>query len=63
MWQLISRSKNEEKEELYRSYMNRKSRHEKIIERDLQRTFPNNEFFKDPEGPGQKSLFNILKGI
>jgi hypothetical protein len=61
MWQLMSGSKNEELEELYGALLLRKSRHEKIISRDLARTFPNHEKFQDDQGPGQQSLFNILK--
>jgi hypothetical protein len=63
MWQLMSDSKSESLEEEYLALLTRNSRHEKIIQRDLARTFPGHEYFKDPEGPGQTSLFNILKGI
>jgi hypothetical protein len=61
MWQLMSNSKSEALEEEYLKLLTRSSRHEKIIQRDLSRTFPSHELFKDPQGPGQASLFNILK--
>lgn len=37
------------------------SPHEKMIIRDLSRTFPKHEFFKNAEGAGQESLFNVMK--
>lgn len=63
MWQLMANSKSESLEEEYLALLLRSSRHEKLIQRDLARTFPGHEFFKDPQGPGQTSLFNILKGF
>ena len=33
----------------------------RIISRDLPRTFPDHDMFKDPDGAGQESLLNILK--
>ncbi|KAJ3082736.1 GTPase-activating protein [Rhizoclosmatium hyalinum] len=39
----------------------RTSTHEKVIQRDLARTFPNHDHFRDANGPGQESLFNVLK--
>ena len=54
---------------LTRSYQTRykellevsKSKFEKEIRKDIRRTFPTNSFFQDPEGPGQASLFNVMK--
>ena len=31
------------------------------IVRDLSRTYPSHVFFQDHRGPGQRSLFNVLK--
>ncbi|KAJ3301222.1 GTPase-activating protein [Kappamyces sp. JEL0829] len=61
MWQLMCNSKNEALEAEYLELLTRNSRNEKIIIRDLARTFPNHAFFKDPQGQGQTSLFNVLK--
>jgi hypothetical protein len=63
MWQLMSNSKSEALEEEYLKLLTRNSRHEKIIQRDLARTFPGHEYFREADGPGQTSLFNILKGF
>lgn len=46
---------------LYPGLVNEESSFERIIKRDLPRTFPKVEMFKDPEGKGQKMLFNLLK--
>jgi hypothetical protein len=62
MWQLMCNSKSEALEEEYIDLLTRSSQNEKIIIRDLARTFPGHEFFKDPQGQGQTSLFNVLKG-
>eukprot|EP00842_Homolaphlyctis_polyrhiza_P000110 jgi/Hompol1/109/HPOL_005225-RA len=61
MWQLMANSKSESLEEEYIQLLARNTRHEKIIQRDLARTFPTHEHFKDATGPGQTSLFNVLK--
>ena len=61
VWQLMANSKSETLEAEYIQLLTRNSRHEKIIQRDLSRTFPHHDHFKDPEGPGQLALFNILK--
>ena len=60
VWQLISKSKDPELEATFRSLLRRSSPFEKIIQRDLSRTFPSHEYFQ-PDGPGQKSLFHVLK--
>ena len=41
--------------------MTRSSKDEKLILRDLPRTYPTHPHFREPNGPGQQSLFNILK--
>ncbi|KAJ1343042.1 hypothetical protein BSLG_002068 [Batrachochytrium salamandrivorans] len=61
MWQLMSNSKSEALEEEYLQLLTRNTRHEKVIQRDLARTFPTHPYFKQVNGPGQTSLFNILK--
>ncbi|KAI8908056.1 rab-GTPase-TBC domain-containing protein [Gorgonomyces haynaldii] len=61
MWQLMATSKSEVLESEYLELLQRTTRHDKMITRDLARTFPGHPFFKDPEGPGQTSLYNILK--
>jgi len=34
---------------------------EKVIQRDITRTYPEHEFFKEKHGLGQESLFNVIK--
>lgn len=34
---------------------------EKIIRRDIARTYPDHDFFKEKDGLGQESLFNVMK--
>lgn len=57
----MSNSKSEDLELEYLNLLTRSSKHEKIIERDLARTFPTIEYFKDPKGSGQLALLNVLK--
>lgn len=61
VWQLLSKSKNLEMENVYSTLMKRTSVHEKVIQRDLARTFPNHDHFMEANGAGQESLFNIIK--
>jgi len=34
-----------------------------MIKRDIARTFPDHSFFKDKDGVGQGTLFNVIKVI
>ncbi len=34
---------------------------EKVIRRDITRTYPEHELFKEKNGLGQESLFNVIK--
>lgn len=61
MWQLMSSSKDEEMEIIYAYYLKQTSSHEKSIRRDLSRTFPEQDYFKDGKGVGQENLFNVIK--
>lgn len=61
MWQLLSSSKDEELEALYAKYLSMPSPHDRAIERDLDRTFPGQDYFKEARGIGQESLFNVVK--
>jgi len=45
----------------YSSYLKKTSAFEKTISRDITRTFPSHELFKDKDGVGQESLFNVMK--
>ncbi|XP_013179511.1 PREDICTED: ecotropic viral integration site 5 ortholog isoform X2 [Papilio xuthus] len=59
VWQLLAGAKASDK--LYSSYIKEKSACEKMIRRDIARTYPEHEFFKKKDGLGQESLFNVMK--
>lgn len=61
MWQLMSSSKDEEMEIIYAYYLKQNSPHEKMIRKDLSRTFPEQGYFQDGKGIGQENLFNVVK--
>ncbi|GJJ06083.1 hypothetical protein Clacol_000272 [Clathrus columnatus] len=61
LWQLMSASKDPDLETEYARYLKESSVHEKAIARDLGRTFPHHDFFRDGKGIGQENLFNVLK--
>ncbi|KAI9312513.1 rab-GTPase-TBC domain-containing protein, partial [Dichotomocladium elegans] len=63
MWQILSRSRsqNVDLESEYKELLKRISPHEKAIRRDLARTFPSHEFFRERDGKGQEALFNVVK--
>jgi hypothetical protein len=42
-------------------YLKSSSPCEKIIRRDIARTFPEIEYFRDEKGAGQAGLFNVMK--
>lgn len=60
IWQLLSGAQPNQIHELYAEYLRQPSPYEKSIARDIPRTFPELEFFKDG-GRGQQSLFNVIK--
>lgn len=42
-------------------YLQSNSACERMIKRDIARTFPDHSFFKDKDGIGQGTLFNVIK--
>ncbi|ORZ27147.1 rab-GTPase-TBC domain-domain-containing protein [Lobosporangium transversale] len=60
IWQILAQSKNPQLEADYAELLKATSLHEKQINRDMSRTFPNHEYFQ-AEGLGQESLFNVVK--
>ncbi|KAF9127800.1 GTPase-activating protein [Mortierella sp. 14UC] len=60
IWQLVAQSKDAQLEATYAELLKETSSHEKQIQRDMSRTFPNHEYFQ-AEGLGQESLFNVVK--
>lgn len=49
--------------DMYVDYLKQKSPSERMIRRDIARTFPEHDFFKEKNGVGQESLFNVMKVI
>ncbi|PWA02017.1 hypothetical protein BB558_001846 [Smittium angustum] len=62
VWQLLSGSRRDPSLlDKYRNLLGKESPHDKQIIRDLDRTFPTHKYFKDENGPGQESLFSVLR--
>ncbi|KAJ9118572.1 hypothetical protein QFC22_003792 [Naganishia vaughanmartiniae] len=61
IWQLMSASKSITLEATYSALLKLPSPHEKAIQKDLSRTFPNHAYFKKGNGVGQENLFNVVK--
>ncbi|KAJ3213876.1 GTPase-activating protein, partial [Clydaea vesicula] len=61
VWLLLCKGKNPELEAVYTTLLTRSTTHEKLIQRDLSRTYPKVEYFQGNDGPGQEALFNVIK--
>ncbi|KAJ1965386.1 GTPase-activating protein [Dispira parvispora] len=61
IWQLMARSKDLSVEQQYTKLLALSTPAEKQITLDLPRTLPREEYFKEPNGPGQMALFRVLK--
>ncbi|GAA5803368.1 hypothetical protein HPULCUR_008847 [Helicostylum pulchrum] len=61
MWQAMSKSASLHLETVYDQLCKEKSPHERIIQRDLARTFPRIDMFKQENGKGQSSMKHILE--
>ncbi len=59
VWQLLTQSKDKEVEAIYAHLLTRQSAHEKLIVRDLNRTFPNSEYFQQEKN--LTALYNVVK--
>ncbi|XP_050509320.1 ecotropic viral integration site 5 ortholog isoform X1 [Diabrotica virgifera virgifera] len=60
-WQLLCKATDSPEKKQYAEYIKTKSPCEKVIRRDIARTYPEHEFFKEKDGLGQESLFNVIK--
>ncbi|RUS91206.1 hypothetical protein EGW08_001012 [Elysia chlorotica] len=60
-WQLVLGVHDSPWKLEYREHMKKTSPCEKLIRRDIARTFPEHDFFKEKDGFGQESLFNVMK--
>lgn len=61
VWQMLCGAHENGVKSLYADYMKQSSPCEKLIRRDIARTYPEHEFFREKDGPGQESLFNVMK--
>ncbi|ORX43706.1 TBC-domain-containing protein [Hesseltinella vesiculosa] len=64
LWQLLSESHQANilaPGTRYVDLLKQPSPYDKMIQRDLPRTFPGHEYFKDPEGEGQEGLYNVVR--
>lgn len=60
-WQLLCNAPSCPGREQYGEYLKGASPCEKVIRRDIARTYPEHEFFREKDGPGQEGLFNVMK--
>uniref|UniRef100_H2XPW5 Rab-GAP TBC domain-containing protein n=1 Tax=Ciona intestinalis TaxID=7719 RepID=H2XPW5_CIOIN len=60
-WQHLCNAHCSTFKEKYSELLRQNSPSEKLIRRDIARTYPEQEFFKDKDGIGQEVLFNVIK--
>lgn len=61
VWQLLCSAHESPDKKQYAEYIKATSACEKVIRRDIARTYPEHDFFKEKDGLGQESLFNVMK--
>ena len=61
LWQSITNVETSDVKDKYAEFMKMTSPCEKVIRRDISRTYPQYDFFKEKHGLGQESLFNVIK--
>lgn len=62
VWQLLAGChEDQEMMEKYKNLIIKDSPQESVIRRDIHRTFPAHDYFKDTDGDGQDSLYKICK--
>lgn len=59
-WQLLCGASDADKKQ-YAELIKATSACEKVIRRDIARTYPEHDFFKEKDGLGQEALFNVMK--
>jgi ecotropic viral integration site 5 protein len=60
VWQLLCTASDVDKKQ-YAEYIKATSACERVIRRDIARTYPEHDFFKEKDGLGQEALFNVMK--
>ncbi|RCH90252.1 GTPase-activating protein, partial [Rhizopus stolonifer] len=61
VWQLLAHSKDEALVARYIELLKLVSPYDKMIQRDLARTFPGHTYFKESDGQGQEGLYNVVR--
>lgn len=61
VWQLLAKSKDEDLVAKYMDLLKLPSPYDKMIQRDLARTFPGHTYFKETDGQGQEGLYNVVR--
>jgi len=61
LWQCLAKVDTSNAKQKYADYMKMISPCEKVIRRDISRTYPEHDFFKEKDGIGQERLFNVIK--
>ncbi|RIA91030.1 rab-GTPase-TBC domain-containing protein [Glomus cerebriforme] len=61
VWQSMCQASSTYLETMYSQLLSESSPYDRIIQRDLARTFPHIEMFKEENGKGQTMLWNVLK--
>ncbi|XP_008210149.1 ecotropic viral integration site 5 ortholog isoform X2 [Nasonia vitripennis] len=61
VWQLLCGAHDSPVKKQFAEYIKCTSACERIIRRDIARTYPEHDFFKEKDGLGQESLFNVMK--
>ncbi|KAL8758516.1 MAG: hypothetical protein Q9199_001428 [Rusavskia elegans] len=63
VWMSIAGARDRLLEDEYERLCTETSPYENLIAKDIGRSFPNVDMFKDPDGEGQKMLAKVLKGF
>jgi ecotropic viral integration site 5 protein len=61
VWPLLCGAHDSSVKKQYADFIKATSACEKVIRRDIARTYPEHDFFKEKDGLGQESLFNVMK--
>uniref|UniRef100_A0A8C5QWP1 Ecotropic viral integration site 5 n=1 Tax=Leptobrachium leishanense TaxID=445787 RepID=A0A8C5QWP1_9ANUR len=61
VWQLLCNAQNMPIKDQYCDLLKMTSPCEKLIRRDIARTYPEHDFFKEKDSLGQEVLFNVMK--
>ncbi|XP_025057655.1 ecotropic viral integration site 5 protein homolog isoform X11 [Alligator sinensis] len=63
VWQLLCSAQSMPIKDQYSELLKMTSPCEKLIRRDIARTYPEHDFFKEKDSFGQEVLFNVMKGL